>query len=379
MKLWVGFSLWSTLCLCVCAGTIIGIMVSGWKAGVRSTWTHASVQAQNNMEQALNASLNFVRFASSSVPFIVPILPPAGRANFEPAPLMRMFDAYDGESGFQFGSFGMLMRFGPPNSTGKLSWQIAKGFGCTPYMYAFSDASIHPQFHGYCIDANGTVDWSVRKYSGFDWGLKPQEIALLDGGIRSTFLPVFELLGQFTLTHEIALPAPVNMVAFAELDLRTFSDYIARNVSIFNGKGYAYVTESATGAMIASTVAGSVLYGNGTRVLAGASNVDAIRETFGSTGNDVGRWLVTRTQRVEPGLNWTIYVVVLDSDVYGNLYYSVMVAGLVSMAIVLVAIGLTFVGTFAWMTKPLRVVLSKLKSEETNDLPYTPFSDFVKG
>lgn len=375
MKLWLGFSLWATLCLCVCAGSIIGVIISGWKASVRSTWTQASVQAQNNMEQALNASLNFVKFAATSVPFIVPVLPPVNRSGFDPRSMLRMFDAYDGESGFSFGSFGMLMK---SDNGGKLSWQIAKGFGCDPYMYAYSDSEIHPQFFGYCISANGTVDWSVKKYSGFDWGLKPQESALLAGAMPSIFLPVFDLLNQTTLTYEIALPAS-SMVAFAELDLRTFSDYIARNVSIYNGKGYAYVTESATGAMIASTQAGSVVYPNGTRIIANASPVDAIRETFNSTGDSVGRWIVTKSRHTEPGLDWVLHVVILDSDVFGNLYYSVMVAALISMSIVLVVIGATFVGTYFWLTRPLREVLAKLQTEESHNLSaYTPFSDFVK-
>jgi hypothetical protein len=377
MKLWLGFSLWATLCLCVCAGAIIGIMVSGWKASVRSTWTQASRQAHTNMEQALNASLGFVRFASTSVPYIVPILPPANLSGFDPAQLMRMFDAYDGESGFSFGSFGMLMRH--PAGAGKLSWQIAKGFGCSPYMYAYSDAAIHPQFHGHCIDANGTVDWAVRTYSGLDWGLKPQESALLAGSMPAVFLPIFQLLGQFTLTYEHAIPS-AGVVGFAELDLRTFSDYIAHNVSIFSGKGYAYVTESATGAMIASTIPNSVVYANGTRIVASTSAVDAIRETVdaAATSTSIGRWLVTQTRHTEPGLDWMLYVVVLDADVYGDLYYSVIVAGVISMIIVLVAVAATFVGTFAWMTRPLRAVLDKLQQEDSHGLPYTPFTDFVK-
>jgi hypothetical protein len=52
------------------------------------------------------------------------------------------------------------------------------------------------------------------------------------------------------------------------MDLRVFSNYIANNVSVYNGLGYAYVAETQTGAMIASTIPNSVVNSSGIRQFA---------------------------------------------------------------------------------------------------------------
>lgn len=385
MKLRTGFSIWTTFCLVVLFGCVIGIMITGWQNSVTNTWNIASIQTQNNIMQAMNASIDHVKFASRSIPFIEPLISEQNipDADYDPNRIVRSLDAFNTASGYQLGSFGMLMgKDGAPDA--KLSWQIAIGFGCDsdPHegeIYAFSDLSIHPRFIGYCVFKNETIDTSFLAYDAFDWGLKPEEKAILNGDIEETFILV-SLLGQFTLTYEIGYPnyvaGPKYAVTFAELNLQTFSDYLAQDITIMDGKGYAYVFETTTGAMIASTIPDTVVMPNGTRFLTHSSPNEVIANTheFDSISSD---WLVTHANRVEPGIDWTVVVAVRSSDVYGDMYYSILVASMVSLTILIVLIIATFVGAHLWITRPVQNLMRKVRGEKVERVHYTPFDDFA--
>jgi hypothetical protein len=334
MKLSVGLSIFAFLCLATCGGIILAITVTGWQNGVVYIWDTSSDQIIQNIQQVIEQNLNFVKFASKSIYFIVP--PPMPTANFTPTLLIRMFDAYDGESGFNFGSFGFLTSSGVGNQ--KFSWQIAKGFGCPEYIYAYSDASINPRFLGNCAYPNGTVDWATLAYNGVDWGLKPEEQALV-AQRGSTFLPIFNLLGQFTLTFETSeLTWPY--VSFAELSLTTFTNYVATNTSqILGGKTRISVYETQTNLLVASNF-GPVVDGNGTRIPV--------------TKLDSSTYIVKYATRKETGLDWTVSVGVQKSVIYGNMYYNVMVAGVCSMVVIIVCITCLLLGAWYCIMRPLQ-------------------------
>lgn len=358
MKLVLAVSLLTTLGMVSLYGILMGVMISGWKKSAGELWNVAAIQTRDSMMEVVNSTLEFVQFAAKSVPQLEPFLGEMkiGDSGFNPAYLLRSFAAFQEKSGYSFGSFGFLMRANSSLPEGsKVSWQIANGFGCPKYMYAYSDNSINPKFYGYCGLSNGTVDFSNRAYTGNDWGLKPQEIGLLDGTIPSKgiFLPIFDLLGAFTLTYELAYPSdrnPAYAVTFAELDLTTLSNHISNQTNLLNNKAIAYIYESSSGFMIASNIPSTLFAANGTRYTVSNNPSIPIKMTY--QGKESG-WLSIITERSENGLNWTIVVAVEESEIYGNLNASILAASLISLAVLIVLTVLLCVGIHMCVTKQL--------------------------
>jgi hypothetical protein len=239
-------------------------------------------------------------------------------------------------------------------------------------MYVFSDNAINPRFLGYCGTSSGVVNFTAPPaYMGSDWGLKPQETSILAGTLDATFLPIFDLFGAFTLTYETGYgpdgAKPPSGIAFAELDLTLFSNHISTRVSLLNGKGLAYIYESATGAMIASTLNGTIFDGNQTRYTIATVPSQAIQDT--ADGQDAA-WLINMTHRVESGLNWTIIVCARDSDIKGNINDGIVIASCASLAVLFVLVLFTWIGMHCCVVRQLRA-----KKEGTVSIPYTMFDE----
>jgi hypothetical protein len=368
MKIWHALSIWSTLLLLACAGSVIGIMYSGWRQSASTSWRVTANQTHQDVRRVMLENLDFLRFAANSVSIFTPALP---ATNFDPSELIRMFRAYDDASVYTFGSIGLLRAGNSTAATSKLSWQLALGFGCPEYIYAYSDAAINPVFLGNCAYKNGTVNWNQTAYSGFDWGLKPQEQTLLGGGVGGAhvFLPITNLLSQFTLTYEVvSLYAQTPVVSFAEMDLRIFSEYVANNVTVQNGKGYVYIFETTTanGPLVASTI-GNVV--NGSRILAADSSMPApIRDTYAyaaanPTASDasVNSWRVSTSRYQDTGLDWTIVVVVADWDVYSNLYYLTGLSVGISILIIVICVVISVVGIRRIVQQTLKYLMDRAR------------------
>ena len=373
MKLALGVSLLSGVSLIVLYGIIVGVMVPKWQQSVDQLWSVTADQTYDTMVEVVNTTLAFIQFVARTVPHVNPPLPLNETGGYDPASMLHAFIAFDGYSGYRFGSLGFLKRASPgpgrlPNA--KVSWQIAKDYRCPDYMYAFSDDAIHPQFVGYCAVAQtGVIQKTVPPaYVGSDWGLKPTEVALLDNtlGIPGTFLPIFDLFGAFTLTYETRWPENA-AVAFAELDLSLFSNHLNSRLNLLNGKGIAFIYETTSGAMIASTVNGTIFDSNHTRYFVANISNAAIRDT--ADGQD-DAWLITRCEYAQPGLNWTIVVAVQDSDIKGNLHNGVIVASVASLGALIGIVLLTWLGMHCCVTRPL-----KAKRESSVDIPYTIFDE----
>jgi hypothetical protein len=352
MKLEVGLSVWIALAIAIATGASLAICVTQWQNGVVYMWSGTAIQVENSVRHVVEDHLNHSQFVAQFVPL-----------NSTPTTLLQYFRQFDENEAFRFTSMGYLTNRTLPPVMDKLSWQIAKYYPACPYLgYFYADATTYPGFFGYC--ANTTfINFANASYSGFDWGMKPEEYNLVNGLLNITFLPIFNLLGSFTLTCEIArLP----YVSFAELDLNTLTTYFSSGISILKGAGNAYIVETASGAMIASTINGTVV-SKGDRLFAFNSTSDAIRETFNLTQQS-SKWLISSFRTTRPGLDWTTYTIILRSDVYGNLYYTVMVAGLVCMGVALLMIGLSVIGVYLWVT----VFIRKHKNKQ---LGYTPFDN----
>lgn len=392
MRSSVALTIATTLCLLACSGIIIGIMVNGWKSNVSSTWQLASSETQMRIVQAINGSLNFIKFAALSVPAADPNLATATTpvGGSDPSSLARMFFAYDTQSGYSFASAGMISRDPKKNDTAeyggqpKYEQQIAYQDGCPQGIYVYTNASIHPLYRGYCVASDGTVDWSRIAYNGTDWGLAPQEESILDGTIEATFKPIFVLLNAFTLTYEAGYPQGLAgakyATTFAEMDLTTFTNFVA-GLSIMNGKGYAYVAEIATGSMVACTTPSAVFNVNGTRLFAQNSSVDAVSATFSTAAlygqlsdASAGNWRISADRYTDAGIDWLIVVAVPYSSVYGDMNKDIGTAAGVSVVVIVVTAVINILILWLFLGRHARYIASKLRGESSTKPGYA-FSD----
>jgi hypothetical protein len=238
MKLWVAVSSGIVFIVLLNTGITFAILVSAWKENVDALWSTASQTALTSVSLQINAHLDAVEFAAKRVPL-------------DPTLLLGYYVGYrqDPSPKYHIDSLGFLGRGGADPA--KYSWQIAEYYVCDPqWGYFYSDASIHPQFHGYCANTT-TIDYGTLAYNGTDWGLKPQEELLLDGTLNDVFLPIASIVGVPTLTYEVArLP----YVSFADIDLSSLVTFLTTQVNVWNGQGVVTIRDVSTGQRIASNV-----------------------------------------------------------------------------------------------------------------------------
>jgi hypothetical protein len=378
VPIWIAVSLWTAAVVLICGTITLSWTTTQWRAGVEGMWVRASSELQARITQAIREDIGFVKLVASAISDVEPLLQSQSVPNsgYDPIQLIRLFNGLTDESGRLSNSLG-FMRRQSPTTNGKLSWQIAKNFGCEPYMYAYADASIYPLFYGYCASENGRVDRTTLAYNGTDWGLKPEEAAMLSGSRPATFLPVFPLLGKFMLTYELAYPvAPAvpYAVTFAEFSLDVFTKFVA-NLTVIEGRGSVYIVDLADGALLASNVPGSVLSNTGDRLFAANSSFPVIRETYpvalraiNNSGTPLltdgmaGSWKVSADRYVEAaGINWLIVVAVPSDAVVGNLYSSIIIVSVVCAIILVLLSGATFVVAYAYIQRPLGRLNQRMK------------------
>lgn len=367
MKLALGISLISAFALVLLYSILVGLMVSGWKSSADQLWNVAAAQTRDTMMEVVNATLDFVEFTARSVPQLDAWVQGPKNTLHDPTHLLRAYAAFNEQSIHRFSSFGFLMHANASRpAEAKVSWQIASGFGCPTYMYAFSDNSINPAFYGYCGVADGSVDFSTRTYTGSDWGLKPQEQGLLAFG-EPLFLPIFDLFGAFTLTFEQRIFDETNqpVATFAELDLTRLSNHISTNIDLLNGKALAYIYESATGALIAYNAVNATLFDpvNGTRYTLQTVPNQTLRQAESS-------WLVTKTQATRNGLNWTVAVAVPPEEVYGNMNRNIIIASCASLGVLIFLVLVLWISIHCCVKRQLE---AKKRGDPT--IPYSVFDE----
>jgi len=368
MKLALGVSLIGAFSLVALYAVLVGIMVSGWQNSSSELWYVAADQTIDTMMEVVNSTLDFVEFTARSVPqFDAWVQGNKDQSLHDPTNLLRAYAAFNEQSIHRFSSFGFLMRANTSHPDGangaKVSWQIASGYGCPSYMYAFSDNNINPAFYGYCGVSNGSVDFSNRAYTGSDWGLKPQEEMLLVGnGVTNTFLPIFDLLGSFTLTFEQRMVDKLNqpLLTFAELDLTRLSNHISDNIELLDGNALAYIYESVTGALVAYNTPNATLFDpiNGTRY-----TIDRFKSLSSS-------WIETKTRVIRNGLNWTVVVAVPPDDIYGNMNQSIVIASCVSLGVLIFLVLVLWISIHFCVKRQLEA-----KKRGDSSIPYSVFDE----
>ncbi len=212
---------------------------------------------------------------------------------YDPSTLIAIQNGYSETAGAaswsSLQSLGILTAYGaqnptqPEDFTNKESWEVALGFGCPAFIYGYTDASL--AYYGYCAWPNFTIDYSRLAYLGTDYGLAPAEQQLMAGNVQAIFLPVFDLLGSFSLTYERAYRCNQSekrayAATFAEKGLSQL-DAAMTTLQIGLG-GRAYVVEASTGLMITASVPGQTFNNKNTtsqRVNASAAPDYLIRQS----------------------------------------------------------------------------------------------------
>jgi len=316
MKTWIGLTLITIVGISIVFGTLTGIYVSSWKANIEDTWNRVAHETLQYVEEVIQGHLRTTIFAARFVPI-----------NVAPNALLDYYTQYHQSSGYNISSLGYLTR--APNTTnGKWSWQVAEFKPVCPiYGYYFSNATIYPQFHGYCANTNA-IDFGTLAYNDFDYGLKPQEEQLLNNEITETFLPKFELLGAPTLTYEVKRD---DYVSFADINVNSLSKFIAENITFVKG-GSIWIVDNLSGEVLAQS----------SPIISGG-----YVQTF-------------HTQY--PGLEWTTYVA--KQNIYSDMDNRIIIACVVSLVFTIAVAIAIYLMTYHWIVKPL-------KTKES----FTPFDD----
>lgn len=320
MKSYAILTIWLTISIVVVFAITLSILAVSWRNNANDLWTKISIEQSKLISDSVNDHLDMVEFASRFVPSVEDML--------------KYYVMYDVYSGYRFTSMGLLTR-ATNTSNGKYSWQIATYKpACPIYGYFYSDQTIYNNFYGYCATTT-SIDYSNITYRGYDWGLKPEEAQLVDGLLEETYLPIFNLLGDQTLTHEWKQPTG-GLVSFAELNLQTLSNYLRQNTSLV-----AMIQDNKSGDIIATSSDYTTFQG----------------------------WTVLAVPIKRTGLSWTVYVGV--ENIYEEVNQKIALACGIAAAMAIIVIFLTFVGTYFWISKPI--------ANWKNDglvKSYTPIDDF---
>jgi hypothetical protein len=265
------------------------------------------------------------------------------------------------------------------NATDKVSCEMALNtfnLPCSGYIYACTTGD--GGFDGFCAYPNYTVDMSKPIYTGLDYGLTATEAQLFENKGSAVFLPIFNLLGEFSLTYEKSHWCPGDITvygtSFAEKNLNELNSYLS---SLTIGKtGIAYIIEKDTGLLVATTSSNVPLVSNNSRIFSNQSINDLIKSSsrflqnkgdfssftsesyFDPRYDDTNGLLIDirpcEYPLAQANLNWLSVVVIPESDYTGwtvsNAKWSILVGFFVWL--ILSIIFLIFI--YFTLVKPLK-------------------------
>lgn len=261
--------------------------------------------------------------SAQSVYYSEPLISGCSMPNtgYDPERLVKLFNSLSTDPTRELSSIGII-RYDSGTPDGKISWELASGFGCPEYIYGFDDPASYPAYLGYCTFTNSTVDWARVAYNGTDWGLKAQERYLL---ISNTtigtviHLPIFALLDQLTLTVEqsVGCLGGVYGAVFAEQSLSQTDEALATMTtsSILPG-AVAFIVELSSGYLVSSSIPNQTQIpdptspGNALRVLANSTPSPDIQTIYSSylTGAQPADWWVLGENYISEDLQWVLVV-----------------------------------------------------------------------
>src|SRR5690606_29838499 len=144
----------------------------------------------------------------------------------------------------------------------KVSFEVTDGSivspRCPAYLYGFTTQSL--EYESYCVARDGSVNYAVSPYSGPDYGLAPEEVALLEGRTDTDFLPVFNIVGRQSLTYEVTWRCDASSplaygIGFAQTNLLLLSAYLERLAL----DGIIFIAERNSGLLVACNIPGQTV------------------------------------------------------------------------------------------------------------------------
>jgi hypothetical protein len=181
------------------------------------------------------------------------------------------------------------------------------------------------------------------------------------------------------------------------MSLRTFQSMV-QDLDVLRGKGYAYVAEFETGLMMAASIPNVTLSGDH-RLWAFNSTAPSISETWNfakaqAVGKEsaaaadphgiymvdgqVGKWLVSGSRYTDVGLDWLI-VVVVPENIYSGMNRSILISGLISGGVILLALCTTLALSLCYVRKEVARLKARIKGTAKSDerSPLFEFSEFA--
>jgi hypothetical protein len=243
-----------------------------------------SDQVSTNMADSITSILQSMRDASLMVDVFQPRSSVCGAppANHTGEVLLRSLVALpDGASGNDtWLSLGLMQR-ASQNSSDKLSWQMALGFGCPAHIYAYIDQYTTPAFLGYCAKLTPDYEFELSSevtYNGTDWGFTPLERAMLfEEAYDEAFVPVKPLLGVLEFSYRRLVRCDNKPYALVFVSRSVTQLDLALDAQRSSDKEVAFVVERDTGLLVFASVANQTSV-DGARVKATNATNPLIRQ-----------------------------------------------------------------------------------------------------
>jgi hypothetical protein len=269
MKALIFLGLLIALIFCISGAAIIGAIYSLDKGSAYLAYPDIIQENQNNVQFAVNNLISPMVFTSLLVAQTnlqyqycdLPLTAPEFYSSFDYSPLISLQNALLDQNNTVMQSIGIISvqnaGTSSANFINKISCEISLntfGLNCSDYIYACTNGT---GFVGFCAYSDYTVDLNQLEYTGQDTGLVPTEIQLFNSKTyQAVFLPIFNLLGEFSLTYERAHRcfgnSMVYATSFAEKNLNELNGYLS---TLTIGKtGVAYIVETNTGLLVSTSV-----------------------------------------------------------------------------------------------------------------------------
>lgn len=388
-----------TLIFFINAASIIGASYSLDKGSAYLAYPDIIEENQNNVQFAVNNLFSPMILASLMVAqnsqfqdCNLPLTATEYYAAFNYVPLISLQNALLDQNNTVMQSVGIISvqnaGTNKANFTNKISCEMALntfGLNCTDYIYSCTNGT---GFVGFCGYSDYTVDENQLEYTGENNGLVEAEIELFTNkNLQAIFLPIFNLVGQFSLTYERSHWCSGGTTAYAssfsEKNLQELNSYLG---SLTIGKtGVAYIIEKDTGLLISTSANVALVNSSGDRITANLANNRLIKQSadflldqapfssytsesyFDPRYSNTGGLLIDirpcEYPLAQASLGWLSIVAIPQSDysswVDTNAKWSILVGVLVSLVCLIILLSILYcvlirpaknpaVSTFIW-------------------------------
>ena len=370
IPLWVLNTIFIGIAVFVTGGSMFAVMQTSITNQQKASYQELGTIMQNDMKHSVQYLLNNLYGAAIAVVDIEQKVRKCQMTDgYSPERMIELFNFLSHDPTRQLGSLGFIMK-APNSSNGKVSWQIALGFGCPDYIYAYAEPGSYPLFLGHCAYRNVTIDWNNTAYNGTDWGLKPEESELLTSSpLQTIHLPIFALIDRLMLTIEHSITCDnltIYGAVFAEQSLTQLDNALIEVTK--DDSTIAFIYERESGYLISSSVPSltqKIVNGSILRVKTSEASNGEITKIYDSIKmgtSETDDWWIVSTNLIEGDIDWVLVSAIPVKGYIQTLRnISGMAAG-IAVAIIIVVLGLSVFITLKFVSQPLRTFTQNLKN-----------------